>query len=92
VQGPCVQVSVLTTHCVEWLRYLLFCTRFAACFGCLITILSLGYSTLTQQLISIELLPTANTTSPGNLPRSEAYHQLALEDQRYCQYYLSHQD
>jgi hypothetical protein len=78
MQDPCLQVSLITPHCDEQLTCLQLCTRFAACLGCLITILSLGYSTFTQQLISIELLPTANTTSPGNLPRSEAYRQLAL--------------
>lgn len=47
--------------------------RIAAWSGCMITILSLVFSTFTQQLISIELVPMSNDTSPGNIPRSETY-------------------
>lgn len=60
--------------------------RAAACFGCLITILSLAFSTFTQQLINIELIRVDNATSPGNLPRSETYSQLAIGNQRICKY------
>jgi hypothetical protein len=49
---------------------LTFCSGFVAFWGCLITILSLGYSAFTQQLVGIEL--QAMTTT-GNLPRSEVY-------------------
>jgi hypothetical protein len=49
---------------------LTFCSGFVAFWGCLITILSLGYSAFTQQLVGIEL--QARTTI-GNLPRSEVY-------------------
>jgi hypothetical protein len=56
--------------------------RIAACFGCAITILSLAFSTFTQQLISIELVPLANTTSPGNLAHSETYSQPTFDAKR----------
>lgn len=59
--------------------YYFSCLRFARLFtslGCLVTILSLLYSTFTQQLITLELAPSfLNATAPGNLPRSETWAQ-----------------
>lgn len=43
--------------------------------GCLITILSLAYSTFVQQLIGIELLPLYDDYGIGNIPRSETWDQ-----------------
>ncbi|KAM0720532.1 hypothetical protein Q7P37_004668 [Cladosporium fusiforme] len=43
--------------------------------GCLITILSLAYSTFVQQLVGIELLPLYDDYGIGNLPRTETWDQ-----------------
>lgn len=48
---------------------------FMAISGCLITILSLGYSTFVQQLIGLELLPLYDGYEIGNIPRSETWDQ-----------------
>lgn len=42
--------------------------------GCMITILSLAYSTFTQQLVNLVLLPVSGeNASLGNLPRCESW-------------------
>lgn len=47
--------------------------RVIACLGCVVTILSLTYSTFTQQLISLEMLPAGNETFLASIPQGETW-------------------
>lgn len=51
-----------------------FLCRVLVHIGCMITIFSLAYSTFTQQLVNLVLLPGSGVNAAlGNLPRCEAW-------------------
>jgi hypothetical protein len=68
----CLNSSAAATACEKAAKT--STTRYVACIGALITILSLAFSTFTQQLVAITSFPlTGGNNALSNLPWSEGW-------------------